>query len=59
MMEQRDVLKATIKQLKNERDNYKYLYQQEIKYIKELKRKLEEQDIIIDMLYQQVYFKKR
>lgn len=59
MMEQRDLLKTTIRQLKMEKENYKYLYQEEVKYTKELKRRIGERDIIIDMLYQQVYKNKR
>lgn len=42
-----------------EKENYKYLYQEEVKYTKELKRRIGERDIIIDMLYQQVYQNKR
>ena len=58
VMEERKITQQTIRQLKKDRDIFKYKYEESKKELESIKKELKEQDIIIDMLYQQVYKKR-
>jgi hypothetical protein len=58
VMEERKIIQQTIRQLKKDRDIFKYKYEESKKELESIKKELKEQDIIIDMLYQQVYKKR-
>lgn len=58
VMEERKIIQQTIRQLKKDRDIFKYKYEENKKELESIKKELKEQDIIIDMLYQQIYKKR-
>lgn len=48
-------LRKEITELSKELTNYKYLYKEEKEKVDKLRKKIEEKDIIIDMLYREYY----